>query len=170
MISTTNNWQYFLNQVPQAEQIHMGRGKEINDLISRYEDIFGKGWWQYAAENQHLIFWYLHSVLWNPDNHVLDELANSLLKLRRVEGYDDILRRARRAEEFNFVETEIKLGSRMFDKCSDFVFNEATGDKKPDIRCTFEGLTLLMEVKTLSSADETKKARRTQEEILKSCL
>lgn len=165
-----DNWDYFLSQIPQAEQIHKNRKQEIDKIISKFEEIFGQGWWQYAATNQHPIFWRLNYALWNPDDHVLDELIDSLTKLQHVLGFDDLIKRAKRADQFDAVETEIKLGMRIIKKCSDIAFDQPLGNKKPDIICTFENQQLLLEVKTLLTANETQKARKTAREILQSCL
>jgi len=164
-----DNWHYFLNQIPQAEQIHKNRKQEIDRIVFKFEEIFGPGWWQYAAENQHPIFWSLNTFLWNPEDCALDELISSITKLKQIKGFDDVLARAKKANDYDSVETEIKLGSRLVAKCSHLAFNEPIGDKKPDISCIFEGQKLLIEVKTLLTAEETKKARKTQQEILQSC-
>lgn len=165
-----DNWNYFLNQIPQAEKIHKNRKQEIDKIVLKFEEFFGSGWWQYAAENQHPIFWNLNTFLWNPDDYELDELISSMTKLKQIQGFDDILRRAKKANDYDSVETEIKLGSRLVTRCLDLAFNEPVGSKKSDISCIFEGQKLLFEVKTLLTAEETKEARKTQQEILKSCL
>ena len=56
------------------------------------------------------------------------------------------------------------------EKCPDIYFDQPVGNKKPDIICTFENQSLLLEVKTLLTARETQKARKTQQETLQSCL
>ncbi|MDE1765079.1 MAG: hypothetical protein KGI27_02270 [Thaumarchaeota archaeon] len=170
MITQVDNWQYFLRQIPQAEQIHKNAKQRIDDIISKFEEIFGKGWWQYAAEHQHPLFWNLHHTLWDPDYHRLDELATSLNKLKRILGFDSLRQRARSAEQFESVETEIMLGTRIMEKCPDISFDQPIGNKRPDIICTFENQILLLEVKTLLTAQETQKARKTEQEILQSCL
>ncbi|MCH8914420.1 MAG: hypothetical protein IIA82_00990 [Thaumarchaeota archaeon] len=83
--------------------------------------------------------------------------------------FDKILERIKKTNSFDSAVSELEIASRLVNHGCKLKIEQEVGDKKPDFFCKNGKYEFFVEVKTLATADETKKANNTARHIQSAC-
>ena len=95
--------------------------------------------------------------------------GDSMAAVENVKGVESILAKIRRYDCFASSIAELEMAGRLAKKECNVEFEPKVGRKKPDLLCMSDDSKLLIEVKTLATADETSKAIRTTTGVMDAC-
>ncbi len=159
-------WKNYQNQIMSLNDISEEKKMNIINSMKVLENTLGDNWLKYAVKTNHPMIGELGGTYLSPNESILPHLADSLQKLKNVKGFDELLERIRSANEYEATTTELEFANKMLEKCTSLILSPDINGKKPDIFCKYKNNELFFEIKTLLTAEQTKKANRTSREII----
>jgi len=165
----SNDWDHYLNEIQSNTEIKDKRRKQLIKSVTALRKNLGEDWLLKSKDTNHPILWSLRTIHGGSADNLLSIWGDSLSTLEKIPGFDKILNRIKKYDTFESAESEFEVASRLVKRGCKIKIEQKTGNKKPDFFCKNKKSEFFVEVKTLATANETKKANKTSSHIISAC-
>lgn len=165
----SNDWEHYLNEIQSNTEIKDERRKQLIKSVTALRKNLGEDWLSKSKDTNHPILWSLRTIHGGSTDNLLSIWGDSLSTLEKIPGFDKILNRVKKSDAFESAESELEVASRLVKHGCKIKIEQKTGNKKPDFFCKNKKSEFFVEVKTLATANETKKANKTSRHIISAC-
>ena len=167
----SDNWKYYINKVQTNIEIDDKRRKQFIKSLAVLRKNLGEDWLRKSKDTNHPILWSIRAMHGDASSdNLLSIWSNSITVLEGVSDFDKILNRVKKADSFESAASELEVGSRLASHGYMLKIEQKTArEKKPDFFCKKNKFEFFVEVKTLMTADETKRANKTSMQIMTAC-
>lgn len=166
----SDDWEHYINEVQTNVEIDDKRRERLIKSLTVLRKNLGEDWLRKSKETNHPILWSIRTIHGksSSDNLILI-WSDAMATLKRFSGFDKILGNIKNAYSFGSAESELEMGDRLVRHGCTLKIEQKAGNKKPDFFCKKGKFEFFVEVKTLATADETKKANKTSMQIMTAC-
>jgi len=165
----SNDWDHYLNEIQSNTKIKDERKRQLIKSVTALRKNLGEDWLSKSKDTNHPILWSLRTIHGGSADNLLSIWGNSLSTLEKIHDFDKILERIKKTDSFDSAVSELEIASRLVNHGCNLKIEQKTGDKRPDFFCKNGKYEFFVEVKTLATADETKKANNTTRHIMLAC-
>ena len=164
----SDSWDHYLHNITTSKinERHQGR---LTRAVQSLRRNLGEDWPAESKDTPHSLLWSLRVISGSLNDGRLVIWGDSMAAVENVKGVESILAKIRRYDCFASSIAELEIAGRLAKKECNVEFEPKVGCKKPDLLCLSGDSRFLIEVKTLATADETSKARRTSAGIMDAC-
>ena len=155
-----------MEQIGTRSWIDEGDRRRVIESIAVLRRELGEGWSPAAS---HPLLWRIRTICGNPFARIVSMLADDITALKAIADIRGIVSRIKRADQYDGAAAELEVGGMLARSGCRLTVEPELGKKKPDFFCEKKGFGFLAEVKTLRTAEETKKADRTSQRIIAAC-
>lgn len=165
-----NDWNYYLNKIQNNVEIEDERRKQFIKSLTILRKNLGDDWLSKSQNTNHPILWSIRTLNGNAySDNLLLIWSNAMFIMEEFSGFNKILDKVKKTDSFESAESELEIASRLVKHDCKLRIEQEAGNKKPDFFCTKNDTEFFVEVKTLATADETKKANKTSRQIMTAC-
>lgn len=164
-----DNWIYYLNAIQSNVEIEDKRRKQLVKSLIILRRNLGEDWLSKSKDMNHPILWSVRILSSGYADNLLSIWTDSMSILEGFSGFDKILSRIKKTDSFESAISELEVASRLVKYGCNLKIESEIKDKKPDFFCKKDRCEFFVEVKTLATANETKKARKTSRQIIAAC-
>lgn len=165
----SNDWDHYLNEIQTNIKIKDEHRKQLIKSVTALRKNLGEDWLLKSKDTNHPILWSLRTIHGGSADNLLSIWGDSISTLEKIPGFDKILERIKKTNSFDSAVSELEIASRLVNHGCNLKIEQKIGDKKPDFFCKNGKYEFFVEVKTLATADETKKANNTARHIQLAC-
>ena len=165
----SDDWIYYLTEIQSNTEIKDEHRKQLIKSVTALRNNLGEDWLSKSKDTNHPILWSIRTINGGSSDNLLSIWADSMSTLEKFPGFDKILDKIKKTDSFDSAISELEVASRLVKQGCKLKIEQEAGDKKPDFFCKKGGSEFFVEVKTLATADETKKANKTSRQIIAAC-
>lgn len=171
MFSTySNDWDHYINEIQTNIEIDDKRRTQLVKSLLILRKNLGEYWLSKLKDTNHPILWSIRTIHGNASSdNLLLIWSDAISALKNLPNFDKILDKIRKTDSFEGAESELEIASRLVKHGCKIRIEKEAGNKKPDFFCKKAKSEFFVEVKTLATADETKKANKTSSQIIAAC-
>ena len=164
----SDSWDHYLRRVT-ASKMDESQKEHLTKAVHTLRRNLGEDWPAESKDTTHSLLWSLRVISGSLNDGRLVIWGDCMASVENVKGFEGILAKIRRYDCFNSSIAELEMAGRLVKKGCNVEFEPKVGCKKPDLLCLSGDSKFLIEVKTLATADETFKARRTSAGVMDAC-
>lgn len=166
----SNDWDHYLNEIQTNVEIKDESRKQLVESLTVLRKNLGEDWLLKSKDTNHPILWSIRTIHGRASSdNLLLIWRDAISTLEGFPGFGKILDRIKKTDSFESAESELEVASRLVNHGCELKIEQEIGDKKPDFFCKKEKSEFFVEVKTLATADETKKANKTSRQMISAC-
>ena len=164
----SDSWDHYLHNITTSKinERHQGR---LTRAVQSLRRNLGEDWPAESKDTPHSLLWSLRVISGSLNDGRLVIWGDCIAAVENVKGVESVLTKVRRHDCFVSSIAELEIAGRLTKKGCNVEFEPKVGCKKPDLLCLSGDSRFLIEVKTLATADETSKARRTSAGVMDAC-
>jgi hypothetical protein len=156
-----SRWDYYFDLIKKDEKLSEIEKASILDGWNKLRQIFGEEWLKQAITNRHPLFpQLLNQAPWQ--RFWIAEFGKMLDNLQTIDNFPDLKKRLLNPKEFSSAEAEFWVASILKKAGLLFKFVGLKGSKKkPDIITIMGDQEVFIEITTIATSEEVKKASQT---------
>ena len=161
----SDSWEHYLHNITtgKTDEKHQGR---LTRAVQSLRRNLGEDWPAESKDTLHNLLWLLRVISGSFSDGRLVIWGDCMAAVENVKGVESVLTKVRRHDRFASSIAELEMAGRLAKKGCNVKFEPKVGCKKPDLLCLSGDSKFLIEVKTLATAGETSKARRTSAGVM----
>ena len=163
-----DSWERYLDSVKAARTAPEQKVR-LAEAVRILRRALGEDWPSKSKDSYHTILLSLRSISGAASDSLLVYWADCVSALEGAEGFVGMVDKLRRPAGIAGSIAELEVAGRLAARGCTVELEPEAGRKKPDMRCRYGDLEFLVEVKTLETAAESRKAIRTVAGILAAC-
>ena len=166
----SDDWEYHINKIQTNVKIDNKRRKQLIESLTVLRRNLGEDWLRESKYTKHPILWSIRTIHGkSSSDNLLLIWGNAISALEGLSDFDKILDKIKKACLFDSAESELEVGYKLARNGYQLEIEQEVENKRPDFFCKKDKLKFFVEVKTLITADETEKARKTSIQIMTAC-
>ena len=164
----SDSWDHYLHRVATSK-IDKIQKERLTRAVQSLRRNLGEDWPVESKDTLHTLLWSLRVISDSMSDGLLIIWGESMAAVENMKGVESIRAKMRRYDCFTSSISELEMAGRLAKKGCNVEFEPKVGCKKPDLLCVSDNSRFIIEVKTLATADETLKARRTSAGVMDAC-
>ena len=167
-MSYSDDWDHYLNNIKSIKAGQKQKDR-LTMAVQTMRRNFGEDWLSESKDTPHTILWSLQSMSGAMDEGLLVIWGDYISAVEKSKGFETLRNKLKRHDCFESSLAELEMAGRLASHGCRIEFEPKTGDKVPDLHCHIGESKFFIEVKTLTTANETVKAFKTLTGILSVC-
>ncbi len=166
----SDDWDHYINEIQTNVESKDEHRKQLVESLAVFRRNLGENWLAKSKDTNHPILWSIRTLHGRASSdNLLLIWSYAISSLDGFTGFEKILGRLKKTDSFESAESELEVASRLVNHGCKLKIEQEAGYKKPDFFCKKNKFEFFVEVKTLATAEETKKANKTSRQIMTAC-